>query len=181
MATFETRDLETKTKWGLHTNMCRKSFTFFIMTTLDIIIIIIIIDIIRHQYTWKQFRFHTLVTLILGWWIVMATLKFTQCICKCSSTGSPSVCLVLSHTLLPFTSQILKHDNKMPYDTCLYAFLSVSWSTEHVSEIWPPFFIHAVPGLSNDPPRHMEYRGRGDGDDREDKPIRSYRKQPLLC
>ena len=56
----------------------------------------------------------------------------------------------------------------------------LSWSTEHVSEIWPPFFIHAVPGLSNDPPRHMEYRGRGDGDDREDKPIRNYRKQILL-
>ena len=36
-----------------------------------------------------------------------------------------------------------------------------------------------VPGLSSDPPRHREYR-RGDGDDREDTPIRSYRKQPLL-
>ena len=39
--------------------------------------------------------------------------------------------------------------------------------------------MNSVPGLSSNPPRHREYGG-GDGDDREDKPIRSYRKHPLL-
>ena len=36
----------------------------------------------------------------------------------------------------------------------------------------------SVPGLSSDPTPHKEYRG--DGDDREDTPNLSYRKQPLL-
>jgi hypothetical protein len=41
-----------------------------------------------------------------------------------------------------------------------------------------PYFI----GLSSDPPCHRKYRrlGRRDGDDREDTPHRSSRKQPLL-
>jgi len=41
------------------------------------------------------------------------------------------------------------------------------------------FKNYSVPGLSSDPSRHREYGG-GDGDDREDTPNRSYRKQPLL-
>jgi len=38
--------------------------------------------------------------------------------------------------------------------------------------------VSTVPRLSSDPPRHREYRG--DGDDREATPIRSYRKQSFL-
>ena len=37
-----------------------------------------------------------------------------------------------------------------------------------------------LPGLSSDPPRHVEYGWGGYGDDREDTPNRNYRKQPLL-
>ena len=81
-----------KTRSGLHANMCPGSLTFFITTILD------------SNTQEKKFTFHTLVTLILGRWIAIATLRFTQCIRKYSSTGVPSVCLVLSHTLLPFSS-----------------------------------------------------------------------------
>ena len=54
---------------------------------------------------------------------------------------------------------------------------------ETASETWriKGTMDRIVPGLSRDPPRHRIYRGgRGDGDNREDTPNRSYRKQLLL-
>jgi hypothetical protein len=67
--------------------------------------------------------------------------------------------------------------------------LLVLW-TDRVTDktlSWVLFFMqqifknYSVPGLSSGSPRHKEYRGEwGFGDDREDTPNRSYRKQPIL-
>jgi hypothetical protein len=65
------------------------------------------------------------------------------------------------------------------YKTCC---MWVPWASGQENDFYSLFFrqwhLSTVPSLSSDPPCHREYRGGGD--DREDTPNRSYRKQPLL-
>jgi hypothetical protein len=93
-----------------------------------------------------------------------------------------------------------RHKSTMPHISvawCFYRLLvnsTAEWSLVIISAslFWPsgeelscivcclyslPHDVRLVPGPSSDPPRHREYGG---GNDREDKPIRNYRKQPLL-
>ena len=52
--------------------------------------------------------------------------------------------------------------------------------TQYCERHWCGWRHSFVPGLSSDPPRRRQYRGGVDGDDREDTPNRSDRKQLLL-